>query len=85
MILHCDACNNLHFFSDEEVERLVYTLQGLAWDADRRPPAIVTPSDRPDCLTDLVRLSFDGEGYGEWTDSLVDRREAETGRQGARQ
>jgi hypothetical protein len=72
MNLYCHECNELHSFTEGQVEAIVYTLQAEAADADHRPYND-DPYDLP-CLRDPLAASSDAEMYAEHTEALTTRR-----------
>lgn len=73
--LYCYECSGLHEFLPAAVERLLYTLQGVAADAAVAPALPVAAEQATVCLRETLRQSWDAEGYAEWTGCLVGLRE----------
>jgi hypothetical protein len=73
MLLYCLSCKHNHRFTNGEAERIIYTLQGMEWDA------VVSVKDEReygdyDCLRAILGLSHDSECYAEHTTNLVENR-----------
>lgn len=71
MNLYCHECNELHRFTEGEVEAIVYVLQAEAADDDTPRPS--DPYDL-ECLRGPLAYAFDAEMYAEHTEALITRR-----------
>jgi hypothetical protein len=75
MLLFCWPCNRLHRYPPGEVERIVYTLAGIANTAEQdawhgnRP--MEDPGDELWCLDAVRDLSYSQEGYAEHVEQGV--------------
>lgn len=70
MRLYCHECNELHRFTEGEVELIVYTLQAEAADAEMSAD---DPYDLS-CLRSSLEAATHAEMYREHTEALVARR-----------
>jgi hypothetical protein len=80
MILYCHFCNETHQFSNGEVERIVYTLQGELGDyAIGGMPLVEQHEEAQRCLRSWLSASHDIEEYGEFAEAGVACRLRSTG------
>ena len=73
MVLFCDACHDIHSLTFAQVERIIYTLQGLYHDTLISSETIDDPE--PICLLDLDgEFAEDVEMYAEHVQATRDAR-----------
>ena len=72
MRLWCEHHDATHSYTAADVERIVYTLQGLRVVAEDSDPLGVPA--KPLCLEGVIRLSRSAEGFDEYAESLIERR-----------
>lgn len=80
MNLWCEACSCLHHFTDSELERVIYTLQGDLLDTTliarqkHNEQEVEAMDVELACLKDVLDLSHDIEGYAEHVHGSIDCR-----------
>lgn len=79
MKLYCFYCNDLHEYTKEEAERIIYALVGLVADMSLEKLELApdaSPAIGPPCLTaDTLRSSYDADEYYEHVEQGIECRQ----------